>query len=373
MVKRTIIFLMIFSILFVNIGWAGERISASIEKDLDGLKYYFVRSSTNYGPINIHVIEIDPNLYKIRLAMAKNKIGYIDYLSNIIQYNLNALAGINGTFFTLNYPPLPISNVMIDGKMVYLNNIHRTNCGITKENKIFFGIPGIKGLISDENHEKLFYIWGMNRPRKNNEIIVYTEDWGKKTETNLHGAEIIIENNKIVKISNGNSVIPQNGFVISVHGTSKKVLQYLEVGQKINLEFTLQNEWKDAHQIFTGGPRLLESGEIVANKAIKDEKFKGYLLGLNPRTAVGLTKDGKFLMVVIDGRSRSSVGVTFLGLAHIMSDLGAIEAMGLDGGNSSMMWINGGIINCPSGGGRNISNAIIVEKMTIFIPDLSEP
>lgn len=363
MTKKIMIFLIIFSILCFSSIWAGERISASIEKDLNGLKYYLIRSNTYYGPVNIHAIEIDPKLYKIRLAMANNKIGYVDYLSNIIKYNLDALAGINGTFFTLNYPPLPISNIMINGEMVYLNNIHRTNCGITKDNQIFFDIPNIKGFISDENHEKLFYIWGMNRPRKINEVIAYTKDWGNKTETNLSGVEIIVENNQIIKIANGNNIIPQNGFVISIHGTSKKILQYLKIGQKINLKFTFENEWKGAYQIFTGGPRLLENGKIVVEKAIKDERFKGYLLDLNPRTAVGLTRDGKFLMVVVDGRSRSSVGATFLGLAYIMSDLGAIEAMGLDGGNSSIMWINGGVANCPSGSGRNVSNAIIVEKI----------
>ena len=62
---------------------------------------------------------------------------------------------------------------------------------------------------------------------------------------------------------------------------------------------------------------------------------------LDPRTAIGLSKNGRWLyLVVIDGRQPLySEGATFLQLANIMIDLGAYVAMNLDGGGSSTMVI----------------------------------
>lgn len=357
--RKPLILLLIlfFIIIFQADTWALKKISKHI-KQTDGLKYSLIKGKTSSGRINIHLLEIDPLRYDIKLALAKDKIGYSQTLPEMMKNNPQIIAAVNGTFFCTS-SQLPISNIMIDGKMVFLNNLFRTNCGITKKNKIFFGIPQIKGSITIEENKSSFYIWGMNRSRKINEIIVYTKEWGKTTETNSVGIEFIVEDNTVTEIKSGNSKIPENGFVISAHGQSKKIADWLAVGSKVKLNFTLTDEWITAHQIFASGPRLLKRGKIVVNEAIKEEKFKGYLLDLHPRTAIGVTKTGKILLVVIDGRTSSSSGVTFYQLAHIMSDLGATEAMGLDGGNSSIMYFDKEIVNSPSAGIIEISNAII--------------
>lgn len=76
----------------------------------------------------------------------------------------------------------------------------------------------------------------------------------------------------------------------------------------------------------------------------------------NPRTAVGLSKDRRRLyLVVVDGRSKQSVGMTCGTLARWMHDLGVDRALNLDGGGSSTLWISGlGVINEPSDGQERI-------------------
>jgi exopolysaccharide biosynthesis protein len=82
----------------------------------------------------------------------------------------------------------------------------------------------------------------------------------------------------------------------------------------------------------------------------------------NPRTGLGVTATGRILLVVVDGRqSRWSVGATMYRFAAIMKDLGAVEAVNLDGGGSSTMVVRGKVVNRPSDGfQRKVSNAAVI-------------
>ena len=71
--------------------------------------------------------------------------------------------------------------------------------------------------------------------------------------------------------------------------------------------------------------------------------------GLNPRTAIGQRSDGAMLLLVIDGRQATSLGVTYKDLSEIFLSYGAVNACNLDGGSSSLMWYEGEYINnCAS-------------------------
>ena len=72
--------------------------------------------------------------------------------------------------------------------------------------------------------------------------------------------------------------------------------------------------------------------------------------GRAPRTALGLKKDGTLLMLVVDGRSSASSGMTLAELAQYLINLGAVSAVNYDGGGSSEMVINGKLVNKPSDG-----------------------
>ena len=72
--------------------------------------------------------------------------------------------------------------------------------------------------------------------------------------------------------------------------------------------------------------------------------------GRAPRTALGIKKDGTLLLVVVDGRNNNSAGLTLVELATYMLRLGAREAVNFDGGGSSVMAINGLVVNKPSDG-----------------------
>ena len=71
-----------------------------------------------------------------------------------------------------------------------------------------------------------------------------------------------------------------------------------------------------------------------------------------PRTAMGLGADGQVMLVTVDGRTSAGSGLTQQHMAELMADLGAVHALGLDGGGSTTMivddcWLND-VVNNPS-------------------------
>ena len=86
--------------------------------------------------------------------------------------------------------------------------------------------------------------------------------------------------------------------------------------------------------------------------------------GIHPRTAIGQTKDGAILMLVIDGRQSHSSGATMGQVRDILLNYGAYNAFNLDGGASTTMVYNGVVVNSPSDilGERYVPNAFIITK-----------
>lgn len=91
-----------------------------------------------------------------------------------------------------------------------------------------------------------------------------------------------------------------------------------------------------------GGPVLVQDGKIAITNN-EELKFAGKAVNdKHPRTAMGYTSDGKLIILVVQGRQMGiAEGVSLIQLAGILSALGCIEALNLDGGGSSCMLVNG--------------------------------
>jgi len=102
-------------------------------------------------------------------------------------------------------------------------------------------------------------------------------------------------------------------------------------------------------QAVGGHPRIVNAGAAIPD-------FAGNCLERHPRTAAGFSADRQTLILaVVDGRSGSSVGMTCAQLASLMVGLGAHDAINLDGGGSSTMWLSDrGVVNVPSDGSQRV-------------------
>ena len=115
------------------------------------------------------------------------------------------------------------------------------------------------------------------------------------------------------------------------------------------------------------------------SKEIAGTKFptalaQSFINTKHPRSAICITRDKKILLVTVDGRHEgNAIGINIRELAHLVKLLGAYDALNLDGGGSTSLWLKqaeeNGIVNCPSDnrtfdhrGERRIANAIYIYK-----------
>lgn len=105
---------------------------------------------------------------------------------------------------------------------------------------------------------------------------------------------------------------------------------------------------------FTFGPTLVKDGEI----AVSTSDEVGRAMADNPRTAIGVIDDLHYVVVVSDGRTDESSGLTLYELAEVMKDNGATMAYNLDGGGSSTMYFNGQVVNKPTTSGSISERAV---------------
>ena len=112
--------------------------------------------------------------------------------------------------------------------------------------------------------------------------------------------------------------------------------------------------WRDASGLYNAvsGTRLI----------VRTGSWTGATDGqLHPRTAAGVTLDGKLLLAVVDGRSTQSRGATLPELASLLIEFGAVTGLELDGGGSSAMWAKDQIVNHPSDGQeRAVINHLVI-------------
>ncbi len=105
-----------------------------------------------------------------------------------------------------------------------------------------------------------------------------------------------------------------------------------------------------AWQVLTFGPALVKDGQVTVSSS--DEV--GRAMTSNPRTAIGQISEEHYLLVVSDGRTKESTGLSLRQLAELMQSLGAQIAYNLDGGGSSTMVFQGRVVNSPTTNGRSI-------------------
>ena len=108
------------------------------------------------------------------------------------------------------------------------------------------------------------YYPGLRGP---NELIVYTPEYGLRTGTNEYGTEAIVVDGTVVRLNGADSIIPENGFVISGHGRAKKwITENIQVGSKaaIDYEFnTLVVQLTPDSLVFAAKERIKEVNSLV--------------------------------------------------------------------------------------------------------------
>ena len=216
--------------------------------------------------------------------------------------------------------------------------------------------------------------------------ILYTPRMGDSTHTNRKRAyEIILTGLKLPITGKyesefvvdqfgkgGNNPIPENGAAISFRSRiDKQLAAQLNEENHGKIEIGLKPAiWNRAIQAIGGRVRLVKNGRVnetlekhhrAQKKHTPGKRQRDLALSYEPRTALGYNAQ-KLILIVADGRRTGySTGLSLYRLASFLIELGATEAINLDGGSSSTFVVDGKVVNRPSGQGeRDVLNAVFI-------------
>lgn len=321
-------------------------------KHIKLIKYY------QGSPVRINVIEVNSSInpdLQLTPALASETLGRKSTITNIARKN-NAIVAINGTFFKPS-TGVPLGTLMINKKMYTGPIYNRVAMGIFNDR---YDMARIQLNANLNANGKTLKVDNINQPRMlSTYVIVYTPEWGKTAPPSpKYGKQIAIKDNKIVEVSTSALAIPENGFVVV---GPAQILDKFSDAKDIKFEVSTIPNWDDVNHIISGGPYLVKNGQVYID--VTEQKL-GAIGGRNPRTAVGYTANNNLIIVTVDGREKSSVGMTLTELANFMKSIGCCNAMNLDGGGSTVLYVDGKVANHPQvQGGIALSNALTLNKM----------
>ncbi len=198
-------------------------------------------------------------------------------------------------------------------------------------------------------------IHGINRKRKENELILYTKEYGDKTGTNAYGAELLIDKNTVIRKGKGNMAVQGNQYILSGHGTMEKALRNVAVGTHISRHWHIPDKWKKASLIYGGGLWVLQNGKPAAYVQEASHQKNA------PWTLLGVTASHDLIVLAIDGWQGASVGMNLEEAVSEIKKLGAVQAIALRNQGKTAVAYNGELVNRPPGKEPEFS-AILVFK-----------
>jgi exopolysaccharide biosynthesis protein len=335
---------------------------------------HFRRAAPGEGSWNINVLRIDMRQARLDVVRARDTAIGLETVTSIAA-RTGAIAAVNGGYFRTSGDFLGDSTgaLQIDGVVWSEPDRGRAAVGIVRTRRSSRLIYGhVVWQASIEAGRATRSVDGLNRARGPNDLIVFTPEFGPSTITDDTGIEVVVRSGRVAELLDnaGSTTIPRDGFIVSARGEAREwARRALTKGTRVRVRATLQpadaarpNPWADAEDILGAGPRLVTNGQVDVTD-VREKMIPTFATELHPRTAIASLADGRALLLVADGRrSPERVGLALDDLAKLLIELGAVDAINLDGGGSTAMVVKGTVVNFPTDptGERPVSDAIVV-------------
>ncbi len=184
-------------------------------------------------------------------------------------------------------------------------------------------------------------------------ITIFTPEWGERTGL-TGGPQVQVADGVVTAIQRSSTIIPRRGFVVYFRGEAKAA-SHFAVGRTATYRMVRSDgepmgPFADAREAIGCGPRLVTDGRVTVDPAGEGFRDPKILYLSAARSAVGVSRDGKMLILATsDGTIRD--------MAAVMRGLGAYQAMAFDGGASAGLWLRGRYVTEP---GRPLNNALLL-------------
>ncbi|QCT04581.1 copper amine oxidase N-terminal domain protein [Paenibacillus algicola] len=306
------------------------------------------------------VIRVDLNNKYVKLDVmtgTNNQFTARQSTGGMAQEN-GAVAAVNGDFFITGGQGAPMGGQVGNGILMstpsQLQGMYAFL--VTKDGKPMVDEYTFEGSIQAENGA-VFPLAGMNKSAYVPEggaskyshldaAYIYTGAWKaieRPTNSSTTPTEVMVTNGVITEISSMGgipSAVPEGSYILRTHGKAAEfVRNQLAVGQTLTANYSLVSKQSgarvnpDSLQMMIGGHTLLVNG----GKASSFTRDVSSIGGTRARTAVGYSKDNRYIYLVTAQKNSSSAGMSLSQLQEFMVSIGVWKGLNLDGGGSTTM------------------------------------
>ncbi len=307
----------------------------------DGVTYQHILRFGDQGWVNINVVRKDlKNMNSVlQLVNSASGVSTRETVPTLAKQVQNPVAAINADFFYLMKPDSPLGVMVKDGKLVSSPVLVKpyNALSVTAGGQASFG-TWQNNLSVSTAQGTVIPVSAFNKITWNYRMVtILDRNWGAMTPGVAPDypdlVEIVVENDVVKEIRQGQpaTAIPANGYVLLASDAQGQLLaQAIASGDRISFNPNTSPNLADIRLAVGGGTLLVQNGQIPA--------FTEPVAGYSSRTALGTNVSGdQLMMVTVDGRHTSYKGLDNQQMAALMLELGAYNAMMMDGGGSTTM------------------------------------
>jgi Phosphodiester glycosidase len=321
----------------------------------------WVKLGVNNFPVSY--LEINPRQQglKIRpiLAIEPNLVGTNHLIKSAPPTQV--AAAINGGYFNRN-TRMPLGALKRDGKWISSPILNRGAIGWNERGQIRIARLQMTETLNTSKGDRLG-ILTLNSGYVQAGLGRYTSEWGA-TYSPIQANELIVtvQQDKVTQILPGNAPgsinvpIPKNGYLLALRG-QPELSARIPIGTSLTLQQQITPAELDAYpHIIAAGPWLVEKGRIVLDA--KGENFNAaFGKETAARSAIASTPLGTIILIAVHDRAGGR-GPTLAEMAQLLQQLGAVDALNLDGGSSTSLYLGGQLVNRASATAARVHNGI---------------
>ncbi len=309
-------------------------------------------------------LEVDPRQKGIKIRPIIAQENSLIGSNPLIKFApaVRAAAAINGGYFNRNNR-FPLGAIKREGKWLSSPILQRGAIGWNDNGQVLIARLQMTETLKASTGAQ-FSIIALNSGYAQAGVARYTTDWGN-TYTPIQANELVVtvQNDKVTQITPGDDPqaikafeIPRNGYLLALRG-QPGLVKLLSVGTSISLDRNVTPPELDRYaNILAAGPWMVEGGKIVLDG--KRENFNPvFLQDQAARSAIATTVAGNIIIVAVHDRVGGK-GPTLPEMAQLLQQMGVVNALNLDGGSSTSLYLGGQLLNRSPATAARVHNAI---------------
>lgn len=313
----------------------------------------------------VHILRVDLSQGGLTIRSLK-PLGRSMTLENIVEYfrkgGVDVRAALNGDYYSFAETEKNPNGLHVSGGQVLFFPANTTSLMITADNVAHVGkVPLVASI---EGGGVSLGIDSANRAPGSDQAALYSGFYdevvsaqrGCRRVVMTRTALEVMANSQIsvkvsdVKTAGGQVKMQPMDLVLVACGKKSEAIKAWKAGDALVVKTRIEGVQGPVMEAISGGPRVLRGGAVT--NEISDEGFsfamKAYLPTRHPRSALGVSADGKVVWLLAgEGRNKRSAGLTAFDTGCILKALGAADALLVDGGGSSALFVEGKFMNQP--------------------------